>query len=148
LNAAVEAARAGEHGRGFAVVASEVRSLAGRSKEAAKEIKTLIDDSVRKVEGGSQLVNESGQKLQEIVVSVRKVADIVCEIAAASREQAQGIEQVNRAAMDMDGIMQRNARALAAAVAVFKVGSPDAEPLAPASLSRREISEPRVLASA
>src|SRR5690349_23268875 len=77
LNAAVEAARAGEHGRGFAVVASEVRSLAGRSKDAAKEIKDLIDDSVRKVDAGSKLVNESGQKLEEIVTGVKKVSDIV-----------------------------------------------------------------------
>src|SRR5581483_8280900 len=94
LNAAVEAARAGEQGRGFAVVASEVRSLAGRSATAAKEIKELIQDSVRKVEDGSTLVTESGQTLEQIVVSVKKVSDIVAEIAAASREQSSGIEQV------------------------------------------------------
>jgi methyl-accepting chemotaxis protein len=109
LNAAVEAARAGEQGRGFAVVASEVRSLAGRSATAAKEIKALIQDSVRKVEDGSTLVTESGQTLEQIVVSVKKVSDIVAEIAAASREQSSGIEQVNRAVMQMDELTQQNA---------------------------------------
>jgi methyl-accepting chemotaxis protein len=108
LNAAVEAARAGEQGRGFAVVASEVRSLAGRSATAAKEIKALIQDSVRKVEDGSTLVTESGQTLEQIVVSVKKVSDIVAEIAAASREQSSGIEQVNRAVMQMDELTQQN----------------------------------------
>ena len=108
LNAAVEAARAGEQGRGFAVVASEVRSLAGRSATAAKEIKALIRDSVRKVEDGSTLVTESGQTLEQIVVSVKKVSDIVAEIAAASREQSSGIEQVNRAVMQMDELTQQN----------------------------------------
>jgi methyl-accepting chemotaxis protein len=124
LNAAVEAARAGEHGRGFAVVASEVRSLAGRSKDAAKEIKDLIDDSVRKVDAGSKLVNESGQKLEEIVTGVKKVSDIVHEIANASREQAQGIEHVNRAVTEVDGVMQKNARQLAEAVSAFKLAGP------------------------
>ena len=95
LNAAVEAARAGEQGRGFAVVASEVRSLAGRSATAAKEIKGLIQDRVRKVEDGSARVTQSGHTLEEIVASVKKVSDIVAEIAAASREQSAGIEQVN-----------------------------------------------------
>ena len=109
LNAAVEAARAGEQGRGFAVVASEVRSLAGRSATAAKEIKELIQDSVRKVEGGSVLVTQSGHTLEEIVASVKKVSDIVAEIAAASREQSAGIEQVNRAVMQMDALTQQNA---------------------------------------
>ncbi|MGH8318975.1 MAG: methyl-accepting chemotaxis protein, partial [Steroidobacteraceae bacterium] len=109
LNAAVEAARAGEQGRGFAVVASEVRSLAGRSATAAKEIKELIQDSVRKVEDGSVLVNQSGQTLEKIVASVKKVSDIVAEIAAASREQSTGIEQVNRAIMQMDELTQQNA---------------------------------------
>ncbi|MGA8096273.1 MAG: methyl-accepting chemotaxis protein, partial [Steroidobacteraceae bacterium] len=90
LNAAVEAARAGEQGRGFAVVASEVRSLAGRSATAAKEIKGLIQDSVRKVEDGSARVTQSGHTLEEIVASVKKVSDIVAEIAAASREQSAG----------------------------------------------------------
>ena len=109
LNAAVEAARAGEQGRGFAVVASEVRSLAGRSATAAKEIKGLIQDSVRKVEDGSARVTQSGQTLVEIVASVKKVSDIVAEIAAASREQSTGIEQVNRAVMQMDELTQQNA---------------------------------------
>jgi methyl-accepting chemotaxis protein len=109
LNAAVEAARAGEQGRGFAVVASEVRSLAGRSATAAKEIKDLIQDSVKKVEDGSVLVTQSGQTLDQIVSSVKKVSDIVAEIAAASREQSSGIEQVNRAVMQMDEMTQQNA---------------------------------------
>ena len=109
LNAAVEAARAGEQGRGFAVVASEVRSLAGRSATAAKEIKELIQDSVRKVEDGSVLVTQSGQTLERIVAAVKKVSDIVAEIAAASSEQASGIEQVNRAVMQMDELTQQNA---------------------------------------
>jgi methyl-accepting chemotaxis protein len=109
LNAAVEAARAGEQGRGFAVVASEVRSLAGRSATAAKEIKELIQDSVRRVEDGSVLVTQSGQTLDKIVAAVKKVSDIVAEIAAASREQSSGIEQVNRAVMQMDELTQQNA---------------------------------------
>ena len=109
LNAAVEAARAGEQGRGFAVVASEVRSLAGRSATAAKEIKELIQDSVKKVGDGSVLVTQSGQTLEKIVASVKKVSDIVAEIAAASREQSSGIEQVNRAVMQMDELTQQNA---------------------------------------
>jgi methyl-accepting chemotaxis protein len=109
LNAAVEAARAGEQGRGFAVVATEVRSLAGRSATAAKEIKELIQDSVRKVEDGSTLVTQSGQTLDQIVMSVKKVSDIVAEIAAASREQSAGIEQVNQAVMQMDEMTQQNA---------------------------------------
>ncbi|HEY3786324.1 MAG TPA: methyl-accepting chemotaxis protein [Steroidobacteraceae bacterium] len=109
LNAAVEAARAGEQGRGFAVVASEVRSLAGRSATAAKEIKELIQDSVRKVGDGSVLVTQSGQTLEKIVSAVKKVSDIVAEIAAASREQSSGIEQVNRAVMQMDDLTQQNA---------------------------------------
>ena len=109
LNAAVEAARAGEQGRGFAVVASEVRNLAGRSATAAKEIKELIQDSVRKVGDGSVLVTQSGQTLEKIVSAVKKVSDIVAEIAAASREQAAGIEQVNRAVTQMDELTQQNA---------------------------------------
>jgi methyl-accepting chemotaxis protein len=109
LNAAVEAARVGEQGRGFAVVAAEVRSLAGRSATAAKEIKSLVQDSVQKVTEGSQLVGESGSQLDEIVLSVKKVADIIAEISAASQEQAIGIEQVNRAIMQMDQITQQNA---------------------------------------
>jgi methyl-accepting chemotaxis protein len=109
LNAAVEAARAGEQGRGFAVVATEVRNLAGRSATAAKEIKTLIQDSVAKVDEGSRLVNESGQTLEDIVAAVKKVTDIVAEIAAASREQSSGIEQVNKAVTQMDETTQQNA---------------------------------------
>jgi methyl-accepting chemotaxis protein len=109
LNAAVEAARAGEQGRGFAVVASEVRNLAGRSATAAKEIKGLIQDSVRKVEEGSQLVTQSGQTLEHIVTAVKKVSDIVGEIAGASREQSAGIDQVNKAVVQLDEMTQQNA---------------------------------------
>jgi len=109
LNAAVEAARAGEQGRGFAVVAGEVRKLAQRSADAAKEIKTLITDSVAKVEDGGKLVERSGHTLKEIVVSIKKVSDIVAEMAAASREQASGIEQVNKAILQMDQVTQQNA---------------------------------------
>jgi methyl-accepting chemotaxis protein len=109
LNAAVEAARAGEQGRGFAVVATEVRNLASRSATAAKEIKALIQDSVRKVEEGSTLVTRSGATLDQIVTSVRRVSDIVAEIAAASGEQSAGIEQVNRAVMQLDELTQQNA---------------------------------------
>jgi methyl-accepting chemotaxis protein len=108
VNAAVEAARAGDEGRGFAVVASEVRSLAQRSAIAAKEIKVLIQDSLRKVEAGSALVNRSGETLQGIVGSVKRVTDIVGEIAAASGEQSSGIEQVNTAVTQMDQVTQSN----------------------------------------
>ncbi|MCC6302170.1 MAG: PAS domain S-box protein [Gammaproteobacteria bacterium] len=109
LNAAVEAARAGEQGRGFAVVAGEVRNLAQRSATSAKEIKDLINDSVLKVEAGTELVNASGQTLTEIVAGVGKVSAIVADIAAASREQSAGIEQVNQAVMQMDDLTQQNA---------------------------------------
>ncbi len=109
LNASVEAARAGEQGRGFAVVATEVRNLAGRSATAAKEIKTLINDSVAKVDNGTQLVHRSGETLEEIVAGVKKVGDIVAEITAASQEQAAGIDQVNQAVTGMDEITQQNA---------------------------------------
>jgi methyl-accepting chemotaxis protein len=109
LNAAVEAARAGEQGRGFAVVAGEVRKLAQRSADAAKEIKTLITDSVAKVEDGSKLVDRAGQTLREIMTSIKKVSDIVAEMAAAAREQASGIEQVNKAILQMDQVTQQNA---------------------------------------
>jgi methyl-accepting chemotaxis protein len=109
LNAAVEAARAGEQGRGFAVVASEVRSLAQRSAAAAKEIKTLIGDSVDKVGQGSKLVQQAGVTMEEIVVNVKRVTDIVGEISAASQEQSTGIEEVNRAITQMDEATQQNA---------------------------------------
>src|SRR5882672_1557224 len=109
LNAAVEAARAGEQGRGFAVVASEVRNLASRSAQAAKEIKGLIQDSVGKVEQGTKLVDESGKVLGEIVIGVKKVTDVMAEIASSSREQASGIEQVNKAITTMDDVTQQNA---------------------------------------
>ncbi|MET3372487.1 aerotaxis receptor [Variovorax boronicumulans] len=109
LNAAVEAARAGEQGKGFAVVASEVRSLAQRSAAAAKEIKTLIGDSVEKVEAGSKQVAEAGRTMQEIVGSVKRVTDIMGEITTASQEQTSGIEQINQAIAQMDQVTQQNA---------------------------------------
>jgi methyl-accepting chemotaxis protein len=109
LNAAVEAARAGEQGRGFAVVATEVRNLAQRSAGAAKEIKLLINDSAEKVRTGSELVDQSGKALSDIVDSVKKVTDIVAEIAAASQEQSAGIDQVNNAVSQMDEMTQQNA---------------------------------------
>jgi methyl-accepting chemotaxis protein len=138
LNAAVEAARAGEQGRGFAVVAGEVRNLAQRSAAAAREIKTLIGDSVGKVDAGSRLVEQAGQTMAEVVHSIQRVTDIMGEITTASAEQSAGIEQVNGAIADMDGVTQQNAalveeaaaaaasmrqqaEALAAVVAVFKV---------------------------
>ncbi len=120
LNASVEAARAGEQGRGFAVVASEVRNLAGRSATAAKEIKELIQDSGTKVDEGSRLVNESGETLEEIVGAVKKVTDIVAEIAASSQEQSSGIEQVNKAVMQMDEMTQQNAALVEQAAAASK----------------------------
>jgi methyl-accepting chemotaxis protein-2 (aspartate sensor receptor) len=140
LNAAVEAARAGEQGKGFAVVAGEVRSLAQRSAQAAKEIKVLIEDSVGKVNVGSNQVERAGNTMQEIVASVKRVTDIMGEISAASEEQARGIDQVNRAVSQMDETTQQNAALveqaaaaagslqdqagkLAEAVAVFKLGT-------------------------
>ncbi|NRR30197.1 MCP four helix bundle domain-containing protein [Oxalobacteraceae bacterium] len=109
LNAAVEAARAGEQGRGFAVVASEVRNLAQRSASAAKEIKLLIGSSVEQVDIGGKLVEQAGTTMTEIVDSVRRVADIMVEIAAASQEQTSGIEQINQAISQMDEVTQQNA---------------------------------------
>jgi methyl-accepting chemotaxis protein len=109
LNAAVEAARAGESGRGFAVVATEVRSLAQRSSAAAKEIKTLISDSVERIDIGSKLVEHAGVTMEEIVDSVKRVTDIMGEITAASFEQTSGIEQINQAIIQMDQVTQQNA---------------------------------------
>jgi len=140
LNAAVEAARAGEQGRGFAVVASEVRSLAGRSAEAAKEIKSLISASVERVARGTALVDQAGTTMQEVVTSIRRVTDIMGEISAASTEQSLGVSQVGEAVTQMDQATQQNAslveesaaaanslklqaQQLVDVVAVFKLGS-------------------------
>lgn len=109
LNAAVEAARAGEQGRGFAVVASEVRSLAGRSADAAKEIKRLINASVERVEQGSVLVDRAGATMTEVVSAIRRVTDIMSEISSASVEQSQGVIQVGEAIQQMDQVTQQNA---------------------------------------
>ncbi|GAB3372372.1 methyl-accepting chemotaxis protein [Massilia agri] len=145
LNAAVEAARAGEQGRGFAVVASEVRNLAQRSASAAKEIKALITDSVDKVDSGTHLVSQAGATMQEIVQSVRRVADIMGEITAASSEQSAGIEQIHQAISQMDQVTQQNAAlveeaasaaqsleesaaSLARRVSVFKTGEETEQP--------------------
>ncbi|WP_168444483.1 methyl-accepting chemotaxis protein [Vreelandella piezotolerans] len=110
LNASVEAARAGEHGKGFAVVAQEVRSLASRSASAAKEIRTLIDASLGKVDAGTQRVNQAGQTMQDLVAAVQRVSDIMDEIASASEEQSNGIGQVNQAVAQMDQVVQQNAQ--------------------------------------
>jgi methyl-accepting chemotaxis protein len=166
LNAAVEAARAGEQGRGFAVVATEVRNLAQRSAAAAKEIKQLIGDSVNKVAGGTKLVEDAGKTMDEIVNAVKKVTDIVNEIASASMEQSAGIDQVNNAITNMDEVTQQNAalveQAAAAAasmeqqtqdlidsVAVFKLRD-DAEERTstmPTQSALRKLSQPKAIAS-
>jgi methyl-accepting chemotaxis protein len=132
LNAAVEAARAGEQGRGFAVVASEVRSLAGRSAEAAKEIKQLIGVSVQKVEAGSGLVQQAGSTMQEIVQSVQRVTDMIGEITAASAEQSSGIAQVNQAVGHLDQMTQQNAALVEESTAAAQSLREQAEQLAQA----------------
>jgi methyl-accepting chemotaxis protein len=128
LNAAVEAARAGEQGRGFAVVAGEVRSLAGRSADAAKEIKGLISTSVQRVEQGTVLVDQAGTTMTEVVGAIRRVTDIMSEISAASHEQSQGVSQVGEAVTQMDQTTQQNAalvEQMAAAASSLKAQSQD-----------------------
>lgn len=129
LNAAVEAARAGEHGRGFGVVASEVRNLAGSSAKAAKDIKAMIADSVKNFSEGTELVNQSGSMLRQIVDSSSDVSNLVSEIAAASQEQSSGIQQVNRAVVEMDSITQQNAALVEEAAAASEAMGVQAQQL-------------------
>jgi methyl-accepting chemotaxis protein len=154
LNAAVEAARAGEQGRGFAVVATEVRALAGRSAQAAKEIKGLINTSVERVEQGTTLVGQAGATMTEVVASIKRVTDIVSEISAASNEQSAGVSQVGEAVSQMDQVTQQNAalveesaaaaeslkvqaQQLVQAVAVFKLAPGDGQHVAQGTVSGR-----------
>jgi len=149
LNAAVEAARAGEQGRGFAVVASEVRNLAQRSANAAKEIKSLIGDSVEKVERGSKLVGQAGVTMDEVVASVRRVTDIMAEISNASQEQSAGIEQVNHSIIEMDAMTQQNAALVEEAAAAAQSLQDQASELARVvSIFKLEAGEERALTAA
>jgi methyl-accepting chemotaxis protein len=147
LNAAVEAARAGEQGRGFAVVAAEVRSLAQRSAESAKEIRGLIANSVKGVEAGARLVGEAGKTMDELVASVRKVAEIMTEIASASHEQSSGIEQINKAITQMDTVVQMNAslveEATAAATSMAGQATGLARAVAQFRINEDAVAEPR-----
>lgn len=160
LNASVEAARAGEQGRGFAVVANEVRNLAGRSANAAKEIKQLVDDSIGQVDNGSNLVNRAGKSLEDIVNGVQRVSVLMGEIATASREQSQGIDQVNTAISQMDSVTQQNASlveesssagrslqiqaaALLKEVSFFRGATTDQQQAAPPAAVRHNGSQPR-----
>ena len=151
LNAAVEAARAGEQGRGFAVVASEVRSLAQRSASAAKEIKTLINDSVEKVGNGSKLVAQAGNTMNEVVQSVRRVTEIVGEITVAGQEQSDGIEQINNAITQMDETTQQNAalveQAAAAAQSLQDQASHLAQVVGVFKLDERQLTDDRPAAA-